>query len=86
MNTESAIIPIYLGDEAIAIKMARILNEEGIFACPYIYPAVPPKTARFRTLMTANHSSEDIEFALEGFKKAKKKLRLSKIIKVSMPF
>ncbi len=75
MKTESAIIPIYLGDEANAIKMARILNQEGIFACPYIFPAVPPKTARFRTLMTANHSSEDIEFALLGFQKAKRKLK-----------
>jgi len=76
MNTESAVIPIYLGDEANAIKMARVLNKEGIFACPYIYPAVPPKTARFRTLMTANHSSEEIEYALQGFEKAKKKLKL----------
>jgi len=76
MNTESAIIPIYLGDEGNAIKMARILNNEGIFACPYIYPAVPPKTARFRTLMTANHTSEDIDYALKGFKKVKKKIKL----------
>ena len=76
MNTESAVIPIYLGDEANAIKMARVLNQEGIFACPYIYPAVPPKTARFRTLMTTNHSSEEIEYALKGFQKAKKKVKL----------
>ena len=39
MNTESAVIPIYLGDEGNAIKMARVLNQEGIFACPYIFSA-----------------------------------------------
>ncbi len=76
MNSESAIVPIFLGNEGIAIKMARILNNEGIFACPYIFPAVPQNTARFRTLMTSSHTREEIEFALKGFEKIRKKLKI----------
>ncbi len=76
MGTESAIIPIFTGKEDISIKMAKILNNEGIFVCPYIYPAVPKNLSRFRTLITANHTSDEIDLVLKGFEKAMNKVGL----------
>ncbi|MBN1801297.1 MAG: pyridoxal phosphate-dependent aminotransferase family protein [Candidatus Lokiarchaeota archaeon] len=76
MGTESAIVPIYTGQEDISIKMAKVLNSEGIFVCPYIYPAVPKNSSRFRTLMTASHTSEEIDRVIKVFEKAMNKIRL----------
>ncbi|MFX1316523.1 MAG: aminotransferase class I/II-fold pyridoxal phosphate-dependent enzyme [Promethearchaeota archaeon] len=76
MGTESAIVPILIKNESTAIRMAQYLDKEGIFTCPFIYPAVPRNTARFRTCMTANHTSEQINRVLDVFEKAGKKFGL----------
>ena len=68
------IIPVMLGDAAIAQKMADILLREGVYAIGFFYPVVPKGKARIRVQLSAAHSFEDIDFAVEAFKKAKREL------------
>jgi len=76
METESAVVPILIENEGVAIEMTQYLDKEGIFTSPFIYPAVPRNTARFRTCMTASHTSEQINRVLDVFEKAGKKFDL----------
>lgn len=68
------IIPVMLGDAAIAQKMADILLREGVYAIGFFYPVVPKGKARIRVQLSAAHSFENIDFAVEAFKKAKREL------------
>lgn len=73
-NSETAIVPIMVGDEERTLKLCQKVNEEGIFICPILFPAVPRGTNRLRAHVLATHTSEDIEKALHIFKKAGKLL------------
>ena len=68
------IIPVMLGDAVIAQKMADILLREGVYAIGFFYPVVPKGKARIRVQLSAAHSFEDIDFAVEAFKRAKLEL------------
>lgn len=74
LEGESAIIPIIVGDTAFAIRMSEALLEEGIFTTGFGYPVVPEGTARLRIQMCASLTDEQINFALEKFKKVGKML------------
>jgi 8-amino-7-oxononanoate synthase len=67
-QSETAIIPVILKDETTAALMAGKLREIGIFVTPILFPAVPLGSARLRLCVTAAHSLEDLEFALDGFR------------------
>lgn len=68
-NSETPIIPVILNDEAHAAITAGRLREMGICVTPILFPAVPLGSARLRLCVTAAHSLEDLEFALDGFKR-----------------
>lgn len=68
-NSETPIIPVILNDEAHAAITAGRLREMGISVTPILFPAVPLGSARLRLCVTAAHSLEDLEFALEAFRK-----------------
>ncbi len=68
-NTESAIVPIIIGDETLLKKMSRRLHEEGLYINPVPYPAVPRDRTRFRASVMATHTKEDLNFALETLEK-----------------
>lgn len=74
MNTQSAVVPILLRDDDLALKLTRILWDEGILIFPILTPAIPPKTARLRSCIMASHSHEDIEKALRALYKGGKEL------------
>jgi glycine C-acetyltransferase len=67
-HSETAIVPVILHDETAAALMAGRLRELGIFVTPILFPAVPMGSARLRLCVTAAHSIEDLEFALDGFR------------------
>jgi 8-amino-7-oxononanoate synthase len=69
--SETAIIPVILDDERTAALMAGRLRDMGIFVCPILFPAVPLGSARLRICVTAGHSIEDLEFALDGFRQVR---------------
>jgi glycine C-acetyltransferase len=68
------IIPIMLGDEQLANTMATLMQEQGIFVTGFCYPVVPQGKARIRTQISAAHTKEDLDTAIEAFKTVGKKL------------
>ena len=71
---EHPIVPIMLGDAALAGKMAEELLAEGIYVIGFSYPVVPMGKARIRTQMSAAHTRADLDFALAAFAKVKGRL------------
>ena len=68
---EHPIVPIMLGDARLATGMADKLLELGVYVIGFSYPVVPLGEARIRVQMSAALSSEDLEFAVEQFVRAK---------------
>ena len=64
-NSETPIIPVYCGEMALALKMCRMLQEEGVFVNPVLPPAVPQNCALIRISLMATHTEEQISFALD---------------------
>ena len=71
---DHAIIPVMLGDAKLASQMADLLLKEGIYVIGFSFPVVPKGAARIRTQMSAAHSKEDLEKAVEAFEKVGRKL------------
>ena len=61
------IIPVMIGDAALAQQMAEKLLERGIYVIGFSFPVVPQGQARIRTQMSAAHSANDIDRAVEAF-------------------
>jgi len=68
------IIPVMLGDAALAQQMANRLLEEGIYVIGFSFPVVPRGQARIRTQMSAAHEPEHIERAVAAFAKVGREL------------
>ncbi|MFI5237063.1 MAG: glycine C-acetyltransferase [Ignavibacteriales bacterium] len=68
------IVPIMLGDAVLSQKMAARLLEKGIYVIGFFYPVVPKGTARIRVQISAAHSKEDLNFAVEKFSEVKKEM------------
>lgn len=66
-GADHAIIPVMLGDAQLAQQFASRLQQKGIFATGFFFPVVPRGQARIRTQMSAAHSREDIEQAIDAF-------------------
>jgi glycine C-acetyltransferase len=67
--SESPITPVIAGENALAMKLSDRLFEEGVFAQGIGFPTVPRGKARVRTIVTATHTTDDLQFALDCFKK-----------------
>ncbi len=68
------IVPIMLGDAVLSQKMAARLLEKGIYVIGFFYPVVPKGTARIRVQISAAHSKEDLDFAVEKFIEVKREM------------
>ena len=69
------IVPIMLGDAALAARFADAMLEEGIYVIGFSYPVVPKGQARIRVQLSAAHSKDDISFALEAFGRVRQRLQ-----------
>ena len=67
MPGQHPIIPVMLGDAALATKMADALLAEGIYVIGFSYPVVPKGKARIRTQMSAAHTAAEIDRAVAAF-------------------
>jgi glycine C-acetyltransferase len=67
------------GEAEPAVKMAEALLEKGVYVIPFSFPVVPKGKARIRTQVSAAHSKEDLDFAIEKFAEAKSELGLASI-------
>ena len=68
---EHPIVPIMVGDATLAAQMADRLLELGVYVIGFSYPVVPMGKARIRVQMSAVHSREDLDFAIEQFQRAR---------------
>jgi len=66
------IVPIMLGDAVLATRMASMLLDEGIYVIGFSYPVVPKGRARIRVQISAAHTRDDLDLAMDAFAKVKK--------------
>jgi glycine C-acetyltransferase len=74
LDGETPIIPVLLGEAALAQKMAQALDARGVFVAGFFYPVVPHGKARIRTQMSAALTEDDVNFAIDAFADAGKAL------------
>ena len=74
--SESPITPVIAGDSEKANRLSDRLFEEGVFAQAIAFPTVARDKARVRTIVTATHTREDLQFALDKFEKVGRELGL----------
>jgi glycine C-acetyltransferase len=68
------IVPIMLGDATLAQRLAEAMLARGVYVVGFFYPVVPQGKARIRTQISAAHSREDLEMAVQAFAEAKREL------------
>ena len=73
---EHPIVPVMLGDAALATRFADAMLAQGVYVVGFSFPVVPQGRARIRTQISAAHSREDMEFAVGAFAKVKTDLGL----------
>ena len=71
---EHPIVPVMLGDAALASRFADAMLEQGVYVIGFSYPVVPQGKARIRTQISAAHSREDLEAAVHAFAAVKQAL------------
>jgi glycine C-acetyltransferase len=71
---EHPIVPVMFGEAIPAVKMAESLLKKGVYVIPFSFPVVPKGKARIRTQVSAAHSREDLQFAVEKFAESKAEL------------
>src|SRR3954452_19544761 len=69
------IVPIMIGDAAKSQQFAARMLEKGVYVIGFFYPVVPHGTARVRTQVSAAHSREDLEFAVNAFAETNDELK-----------
>jgi glycine C-acetyltransferase len=76
--SESPITPVIAGEGSLAMKLSDRLFAEGVFAQGIAFPTVARDKARVRTIVTAAHTKDELQFALEKFEKVGRELGLVK--------
>jgi glycine C-acetyltransferase len=74
--SETPITPVIVGQAAVAQQMTRRLLELGVFATSVVYPTVALDKARLRTIVSSEHTNDDLQSCLDAFEKAGRELRL----------
>jgi len=69
------IVPIMIGEAALAAKIADAMLAKGVYVIGFSYPVVPQGKARIRTQISAAHSRDELEFAAEQFAAVKQELQ-----------
>lgn len=75
-NSQTPIIPVFIGDDTKALQITKFLEEKGVFATPVLPPAVPKGEALIRTSYMSTHNMNDLSFVLEIFSEAKSKFNI----------
>jgi glycine C-acetyltransferase len=75
-SSETPITPVIAGEETKAVELATLLWEEGVFTPAIVFPTVPKGRSRVRTIVTADHTEDDLKEALDAFERVGRKLGL----------
>ena len=73
-SSETPITPIIVGDEAKTLQFSKNLFENGLFSGPIVFPTVPKGTGRVRCMVTAGHSTEQLDRAVKICEKVGKEM------------
>lgn len=73
-GADHPIIPVMIGDATLAVSMAADLLKEGVFVIGFSFPVVPLGQARIRTQMSAAHTQDNLDHAVQAFKTIGKRL------------
>jgi glycine C-acetyltransferase len=73
---EHPIVPVMLGDAALAARMSEKLLEKGIYVVGFSYPVVPEGKARIRVQISAAHTSDEVQYAIEQFSAVQQEMGL----------
>jgi glycine C-acetyltransferase len=76
LKGEHPIVPIMIGDAALAARFADAMLAHGVYVIGFSYPVVPQGQARIRTQISAAHTPDDLEFAMNAFSEVKTELGL----------
>jgi glycine C-acetyltransferase len=76
IDGDSAIVPVMLYDAQLSQTMADMLLEEGIYVIGFFYPVVPKGKARIRVQLSAAHTREHLDKAINAFRNVKQKLNI----------
>jgi glycine C-acetyltransferase len=76
VGADAAIVPVMLYDAKLSQVMANQLLEEGIYVIGFFFPVVPKDKARIRVQLSAAHTNEHIDKAVNAFIKVGKKLKV----------
>jgi glycine C-acetyltransferase len=76
LDGETPIVPIIVGETALAIRMSELLLEEGVFVTGFGFPVVPKGEARVRCQVSADHTRDDLEQVVRTFQSAGRKAGL----------
>jgi glycine C-acetyltransferase len=75
-TSETPITPVILGDAKVAQQFSRRLFDEGVFAMPIGYPTVAMGKARIRAMISATHSEDDLDYAVDKFTRIGRELKV----------
>lgn len=75
-NSQTPITPVIIGDEAKTMEFSKKLFENGVFVSGIIFPTVPMGTGRLRCMVTAAHTREQLDRAVEAFKKVGEEMNI----------
>ncbi|MDD5218971.1 MAG: glycine C-acetyltransferase [Candidatus Bipolaricaulis sp.] len=75
-RSETPIVPVMLGEAATAWEFSKALLTRGVFATAIAFPTVPQGKARIRVMMSAGHSAQDLEFAVDAFAEVGRELKV----------
>ncbi|MGX4765978.1 glycine C-acetyltransferase [Bacillus mojavensis] len=75
-QSQTPILPILIGNEGVAKQFSDQLLSQGVFAQSIVFPTVAKGKARIRTIMTAEHTKEELDQALDAIEKTAKELQL----------
>jgi len=73
---ETAIVPVMTYHEPLALRMADMLLEEGVYVIGFAYPVVPLGKARIRVQISAAHTQEDLDYTIAAFTKVGRELNI----------
>ena len=77
-HSETPITPVIVGQPPVAQELSKRMFSEGVFVKPIVFPLVSKDTSRVRTIVTAQHTKEDLDFCLEKFGKVGKEMGILK--------
>ena len=75
-HSETPITPVIIGDEAKTMEFSRKLLEKGVFVSGIVFPTVPKGTGRVRCMVTAAHTKEQLDRAVEAFEAVGKEMNI----------